>query len=102
MGKKMVNYIESKYEIPKTATGSPGIAVGKTKVFFRKEAFEKLQAAQLVVQSAAAIKIQKVVKGRFARAKYATMKLCLVAIQAAARGFLARRKAKKLRIQRDA
>merc|ERR1712039_233396 len=86
--KKLMARLDEKYEIPKTANGGPGVAVGKTKVFFRKEAYEKLQSAQLTVQNQAAVKIQKCVKGRQARAKYAMMKMCLIAIQAAARGFI--------------
>eukprot|EP00929_Paragymnodinium_shiwhaense_P105640 TRINITY_DN7068_c0_g2_i3.p1 TRINITY_DN7068_c0_g2~~TRINITY_DN7068_c0_g2_i3.p1 ORF type:complete len:1669 (+),score=441.76 TRINITY_DN7068_c0_g2_i3:89-5095(+) len=99
---KLIARLTELHDIQKTASGGPGIAVGKTQVFFRKEAFEKLQLAKLRILNAAATKAQKLVRGVIARKMCKLKMLCVVVIQANMRGHIARNVARSMQQKKRA
>ena len=67
-----------------------GLQLGRTKVFLRREAFDRIEALRAQKFGKSATAIQKIVRGRQARA-YCEMKMvCVFIIQRAARHMLAR------------
>jgi len=76
--------------------------VGKTKVFFRKEAYDYLEAMRGNVLRNAAVKCQRIARGYLARQLRKRLIACAVKIQTAIRASLARRKVHHIRIMRAA
>ncbi|XP_065559306.1 unconventional myosin-XV-like isoform X1 [Artemia franciscana] len=71
--------------------------LGTSKVFMREPLQQKMEKERLVLQNAAAIKIQTAVRGHLARRRYKLMKNSAVKIQAEVRGFIARKRYKRLK-----
>merc|ERR1719201_2590149 len=77
-------------------------AVGKTLVFFKQDAYEKLQNGRLKLRNQSATKVRARFLGVRSRAKYALQRWAVKKMQALARGKAARRVAQKLRSQKAA
>lgn len=76
----------------------PGsVQVGNSKVFFRKVAFDALEARRVAVLAASAVKLQAAVRMMQARRAFCRMKDVTLRVQALVRGFRARKAARALR-----
>ncbi|OWZ14812.1 Myosin [Phytophthora megakarya] len=63
-----------------------GVSLGKTRVFFRRKPYEKLENLRMTVRQGASLIIQKQVRGFVARRTYQQLRLSAIAIQARVRG----------------
>eukprot|EP00927_Polykrikos_kofoidii_P033783 TRINITY_DN28629_c0_g1_i1.p1 TRINITY_DN28629_c0_g1~~TRINITY_DN28629_c0_g1_i1.p1 ORF type:complete len:1639 (-),score=351.19 TRINITY_DN28629_c0_g1_i1:61-4977(-) len=98
----LVSRLTKDLDIAKTPAGSPGAAVGRTMIFLRQEAFEKLRAAQLKVQNKACCIVQARVRCHSQRRMFKLKRMVVISMQSSVRTFIAKRKLRRLRIQRDA
>ena len=95
---EMMTLLEVELKIHRHAiTNSISWAVGKTLVFLKQEAHERLQSARLMRRNRAATTIQARYKGIDTRKWYAMAKQSIIQIQALMRGKLARLHAARLR-----
>lgn len=90
-GKAFATTVLSKY------TDSKNFQVGKTKIFLRSGIAAILEKARNDIILEAAIIIQRMVKGMFARRLFLAKKLAAIIIQSAWRGYKARKYAQSLR-----
>ncbi|KAE9352863.1 Myosin-17 [Phytophthora fragariae] len=63
-----------------------GVSLGKTRVFFRRKPYEKLENLRVAVRQGASLIIQRHVKGFVARRAYRHLRQVTIAIQARVRG----------------
>lgn len=74
-----------------------GLQLGRTKVFIRREAFDRMESYRAARFFAAASKIQAVVRGRMIRSFYLELRACAIKIQSLFRMAIAIRRSKKTR-----
>ncbi|CAH0476738.1 unnamed protein product [Peronospora belbahrii] len=68
-----------------------GVSLGKTRVFFRRKPYDKLESLRVTVRQGACLIMQAHIRGYIARRSYRRVIQVTVAIQARVRGCLARR-----------
>mmetsp|Transcript_19506 Transcript_19506/g.38265 ORF Transcript_19506/g.38265 Transcript_19506/m.38265 type:complete len:1975 (-) Transcript_19506:115-6039(-) len=96
--KKRMN-AESNIEIPETKEefdaldfgtqcAVAGLQLGRTKVFLRREAFDRIESLRAVIYGKSASIIQAQMRGRVQRVRYTRLRLATVKAQAAIRFFL--------------
>ena len=99
----MMQVLESELKIPRhPITNSISWAVGKSLVFMKHEAYERLQSARLKLRSESAIKIQAKYRAMMGRQRFAKIKSSMIRLQAVWRGKLARIRAQKMRQEKAA
>ena len=99
----MMQVLETELRIPRhPITNSVSWAVGKTLVFMKHDAYERLQSARLKLRSESATKIQAKYRAMMGRKYFAKIKLSMIRLQAIWRGKLARIRAQKLRQEKAA
>jgi ankyrin repeat protein len=76
-----------------------GLQLGRTKVFLRREAFDRIEAMRSDKFYGAAASIQKIFRGKKQREEFLRMKSASVAVQAILRIALAKRRARNLQIE---
>ena len=95
---QLMERLETELKIPRHAiTNSVSWAVGKSLVFMKHDAFERLQSARLQVRHEAAVKVQAKYRAMAGRARFLHTKICILKIQSLIRGKLARMAVAKLR-----
>lgn len=80
--------------------GGVSCQVGKTKVFFRREAVESLERSRAKVVDSIVVLLQAAGRGWLAAREYKAIRLSAAFIQRAARGAAARRAARRARAGR--
>eukprot|EP00804_Cyclotella_cryptica_P003662 CCRYP_016569-RA/>CCRYP_016569-RA protein AED:0.04 eAED:0.04 QI:431/1/1/1/1/1/9/1790/1334 len=84
---------ETKQEFEKLDFGSQcavaGLQLGRTKVFLRREAFDRIESLRAILFGKSACVIQAQIRGRVQRIRYFRLKTATVKAQAAIRYFLA-------------
>ena len=75
-----------------------GLQLGRTKVFLRREAFDRIEAMRSDKFYGAAATIQKTFRGKTQRVQYQRMKAASLVMQAALRTGLAKRRASRIRL----
>merc|ERR1719191_1568778 len=88
--KALMDFLNDDLKIPRNRTGGLCWAVGKTLVFFKQEAFEKLQGARLKQRNAGATVVQAHFRRYWQRKLFKVIKLCAVHVQGLIRGKEAR------------
>ncbi|KAL4138911.1 hypothetical protein PRIC2_002411 [Phytophthora ramorum] len=63
-----------------------GVSLGKTRVFFRRKPYEKLENLRVAVRQGASLAIQRHIKGFVARRSYQHLRQATIAVQARVRG----------------
>lgn len=79
-----------------------GLQLGRTKVFLRREAFDRIEAMRSDKFYNAAASIQKVYRGKIQRRKFVTIKAASVIVQSMLRVALAKQRASKIRCKNAA
>ena len=97
---------ESKEEFLSLDFGSrcavAGLQLGRTKVFLRREAFDRIESLRSGVFFGAAQLIQANVRRKLCRDHYLDMKAASIIIQTQSRGMLAKNKAQEMRVEKAA
>ncbi|KAG1707243.1 hypothetical protein DVH05_026437 [Phytophthora capsici] len=65
---------------------SCGVSLGKTRVFFRRKPYEKLENLRVVVRQGASLVLQRHIRGFVARSSYRHLRQVTIAMQARVRG----------------
>eukprot|EP00644_Phytophthora_capsici_P001067 jgi/Phyca11/121139/e_gw1.43.3.1 len=65
---------------------SCGVSLGKTRVFFRRKPYEKLENLRVVVRQGASVVLQRHIRGFVARSSYRYLRQVTIAMQARVRG----------------
>jgi len=79
-----------------------GLQLGRTKVFLRREAFDRIEAMRSQKFFNAASAIQKIVRGRLCRDYYLYLRGCVIQIQSVVRTWIAERLAERQRVENAA
>ena len=82
--------------------GHVGLQLGRTKVFFRLQAFEELETMRGRLLQVMTVKVQAFIRAWTRQRAYRRLKAATLAAQRLVRGFLARREALRLRQERAA
>nr|AZL94255.1 myosin 2 [Cardiosporidium cionae] len=90
------------YKIPVAPEGFYMWAVGKTKCFFKTEAFEVLSSFRGKIRNAAAVKIQAIIKGNLQQRSYETLRRITIYIQSWIRSYLCKKELQNLRREKAA
>ena len=99
----MMQILEIELKIPRhPITNSVSWAVGKSLVFMKHEAYERLQSARLKLRNDSSTKIQARYRAMMAKKYFAKIKLSMVRLQALWRGKLARIRVEKIRQEKAA
>ena len=95
---QMMQHLETELKIPRhLVTNSISWAVGKTLVFMKHEAYERLQSARLVLRNESATKLQARYRAYVQQKIYLFTLVCVRKMQALIRGKLVRLKVARIR-----